>query len=65
VLKSRNAGGSDAWQQRGGTAHFEDWADIFSNTMLENIKPENEVGKQILDFVASMEAHINPLPAAE
>jgi hypothetical protein len=65
VLKARRAGGSDAWQQRGGVAHFEDWADIFSNSMLANIKPENEAGQQMLDFVALMEAHVNPPAAAE
>jgi hypothetical protein len=64
VLKQARVGGGDAWQQRGGVAHWEDWADIFSNAMLKNIKAENEVGEQILDFVAGREAHVNPPAAA-
>lgn len=58
VLKSARLAGGDAWQQRGGTPHFEDWADIFSNVMLGNINEQNEVGRQILAFVARMEAHV-------
>ena len=65
VLKARNVAGGDAWQQRGGTAHFEDWADIFSNAMLDNIKRGHHAGQQMLDFVALMEAHVNPPAAAE
>lgn len=57
VLKERRVAGGDAWQQRGGTPHWEDWADIFSNVMLENINEENELGRQILDFVTQMETH--------
>jgi len=57
VLKEPRIAGGDAWQQRGGTAHWEDWADIFSNAMLGNFNEENEVGQQILAFVARMEAH--------
>jgi hypothetical protein len=58
VLKAGRIAGGDAWQQRGGTAHFEDWADIFSNAMLGNINAENEIGRQILAFVARMNAHV-------
>ena len=58
VLKARGIAGGDAWQQRGGVPHWEDWADIFSNATLGNINPENEVGKQILDFVALMNKHV-------
>jgi hypothetical protein len=64
VLKQARVGGGDAWQQRGGTAHWEDWADIFSNAMLENIKAGNQVGRQILDFVGGMKAHVMPPAAA-
>jgi len=58
VLKEPRVGGGDAWQQRGGQPHWEDWADIFSNAILENIDPGNEVGEQILAFVARMDAHV-------
>jgi len=58
VLKQSRVAGGDAWQQRGGTAHWEDWADIFSNAMLDNINGENEVGQQILNFVEQMESQV-------
>ena len=58
VLKEPRVAGGDAWQQRGGTAHWEDWADIFSNVMLGNINEENEIGQQILAFVSRMEIHV-------
>jgi hypothetical protein len=64
VLKSARIAGGDAWQQRGGTPHFEDWADIFSNAMLGNINEQDEIGRQLLTFVARMEAHVQvPAPS--
>lgn len=62
VLMQRNIAGGDAWQQRGGKAHWEDWADIFSNAMLGNFNAGNEVGGQILAFVARMNAHVREAP---
>jgi hypothetical protein len=64
VLKLERVGGGDAWQQLGGVAHWEDWADIFSNAMLENFKAKSQVGGQILDFVGGMQAHVSPPAAA-
>jgi RHS repeat-associated protein len=48
--------GQDAWQQRGGTPHWEDWADIFSNSMIDNINT-SEPGLQINLFFKSMEKY--------
>ena len=62
VLKQRRVAGGDAWQQRGGQAHWEDWADIFSNARLKNIDEGNELGGQILAFVARMDAHVKETP---
>lgn len=46
----------DAWQQRGGTPNWEDWADIFSNSMIHNIN-NSQPGSQINLFFKSMEAY--------
>jgi hypothetical protein len=64
VLKDPRAGGGDAWQQRGGQAHWEDWTDIFSNAMLKNIKRRNQIGRQVRGFVDRMEAHVKGEDAA-
>jgi hypothetical protein len=50
ALISSTYAGQDAWQQRGGTPHWEDWADIFSNSMIRNIDKSSNLGGQINDF---------------
>jgi hypothetical protein len=53
-----NVFGDDAWQQRGGTPHWEDWADIFSNSMAHNINQSNYLGKQLDDFFNEMKSYV-------
>jgi hypothetical protein len=57
TLKSATFGGQDAWQQRGGTPHWEDWADIFSNSMIRNINQTTDLGNQIDSFFIKMKTH--------
>ncbi|MBK9008607.1 MAG: hypothetical protein IPM31_16650 [Anaerolineae bacterium] len=58
ALIASPAGGGDAWQQGGGTPHWEDWADIFSNSILLNINKSNSLGKQMDTFFREMESHV-------
>jgi len=58
IMKQSRIAGGKAWQQIIDSGYNEDWADIFSNYILQNFNEENEVGKQILDFAARMEAHV-------
>ena len=55
ALKSPNFEGQDAWQQRGGTPHWEDWADIFSNYIIDNINQNDVLGRQLYDFAKRMD----------
>jgi len=50
ALISGKAGGGDAWQQRGGTPHWEDWADIFANGEIGNISLSTDLGGQLGNF---------------
>jgi hypothetical protein len=52
---SPTVGGGDAWQQRGGTPHWEDWGDIFANAMMGNIHQASDLGGQMSAFFAEME----------
>jgi RHS repeat-associated protein len=58
ALVSRNVGGGDAWQQRGGPANFEDWADIFSNGIMGNINMTDPLGSQMGNFFNEMVNHV-------
>ena len=57
VLKTSPIGGDRAWQQGGGTPHWEDWADIFANGILHNIKTSTEPGGQIEQFFGDMKRY--------
>jgi RHS repeat-associated protein len=66
-LISPNIGGGNAWQQKGGITHYEDWADIFSNAMIGNINPLSDLGSQMYNFAYKMINHaygidVNVLP---
>lgn len=50
--------GGDAWQQRGGTAHWEDWADIFSNYISGNLNQSKDLGWQMYRFASEMGNHV-------
>jgi hypothetical protein len=55
ALKTSPIGGDRAWQQGGGTPNWEDWADIFSNGIMNNIDPSTEPGGQMSRFFWYME----------
>lgn len=57
ALRSSLFGGQDAWQQRGGTPSWEDWADIFSNSMIHNINQASDLGGQMDSFFIKMKNH--------
>ena len=52
--------GGDAWQQRddGGYPEFEDWADIFSNHIVQNFNRNDNIGKQVDDYAIDMNQHV-------
>lgn len=58
ALKSSTFGGQDAWQQRGGTPHWEDWADIFSNSIIHNVSQTTNLGSQMDNFFNRMKSHV-------
>jgi len=51
--------GQDAWQQRGGTPEWEDWADIFANAMIGNIDISSELGSQMSSFFYQMQTQMH------
>ena len=63
ALLAPHAGGGDAWQQRGGRPHWEDWADIFANAMIGNLNTCSEIGGQLSDFMRSMKMHVDTAAA--
>lgn len=58
AVYSSHVGGGRAWQQGGGTPHWEDWADIFANSMIGNINQSSDLGAQMDTFFKDMESHV-------